>query len=407
MPKCLVCSSPITTFVDFGDMPIANDFSKKQDTKGDYLFRMQVGFCENCYMVQLLEQPDREKMFHENYAFFASTSSYMVEHFKRFSESVTTKLNLNRNSLVVELGSNDGIMLQHFKNADIGCLGVEPSENVAEKAREKGIEVISEFFDLDLAKSISNSHRKADAILGANVFCHIPYINSVYEGVKALLDKDGIFSFEDPYIGDILQKSSFDQIYDEHVFLYSAHSVKELGEIHGLELIEVEYQITHGGSMRYTLAHKGAKEVGESVTHLLMKEEKLGLNTNQAYKEFSVNVDKIKNDLIKLLLDLKEKGKKVVGYGATSKSTTVTNYFGITPDLVSAIYDTTPTKHNTFSPGAKIPVLPYEEFRESDPDYVLLFAWNHAEEIMKKEKDFVRGDRKWIVYVPEAKILND
>ncbi len=407
MSKCLVCSSPFTPFVDFGDMPIANDFSKKQDTKGDYLFRMQVGFCENCYMVQLLEQPDREKMFHENYAFFASTSSYMVEHFRRFSESVTTKLNLNRNSLVVELGSNDGIMLQHFKNADIGCLGVEPSENVAEKAREKGIEVISKFFDLDLATSISDSHGKADAILGANVFCHIPYINSVYEGVIALLDKDGIFSFEDPYIGDILKKSSFDQIYDEHVFLYSAHSVKELGEIHGLELIDVEHQITHGGSMRYTLAHKGAKEVDESVTYLLMKEQELGLNTNQAYKEFSNNVDKIKDDLIKLLINLKEKGKKVVGYGATSKSTTVTNYFGITPDLVTAIYDTTPTKHNTFSPGAKIPVLPYEEFRESDPDYVLLFAWNHSEEIMKKEKDFVRGDRKWIVYVPEAKILDD
>tara|TARA_Y100001958_G_C20884236_1_gene313189 strand:- start:226 stop:642 length:417 start_codon:yes stop_codon:yes gene_type:complete len=138
-----------------------------------------------------------------------------------------------------------------------------------------------------------------------------------------------------------------------------------------------------------------------------MKEQELGLNTNQAYKEFSNNVDKIKDDLIKLLINLKEKGKKVVGYGATSKSTTVTNYFGITPDLVTAIYDTTPTKHNTFSPGAKIPVLPYEEFRESDPDYVLLFAWNHSEEIMKKEKDFVRGDRKWIVYVPEAKILDD
>ncbi len=407
MPKCLVCSSPFASFVDFGDMPIANDFSKKQDTKGDYSFRMQVGFCENCYMVQLLEQPDREKMFHENYAFFASTSSYMVEHFKRFSESVTNKLSLNRNSLVVELGSNDGIMLQHFKNADIGCLGVEPSENVAEAAREKGIEVVSEFFDLELAKTISNTHKKADAILGANVFCHIPYINSVYEGVKALLDKEGIFSFEDPYIGDIIQKTSFDQIYDEHVFLYSAHSVKELGEIHGLELIDVEHQITHGGSMRYTLAHQGVKEVEASVSNLLKKEKDLGLNTSQAYKDFSNNVDKIKDDLIKLLLDLKKKGKKVVGYGATSKSTTVTNYFGITPELVTAIYDTTPTKQNTFSPGAKIPVLPYEEFRDSNPDYVLLFAWNHAEEIMDKEKDFMKDDRKWIVYVPEAKILDD
>jgi len=407
MSNCLICNSPFDPFIDFGDMPIANDFSTQEDSTDDYTFRMQVGFCSECYMVQLLEQPDREKMFHENYAYFASTSNYMVDHFKSFSDSITSKNNLDKDSLVVELGSNDGIMLQHFLANNIGCLGVEPSENVANVSREKGIEVISEFFDLDLARFISKNYKKADAILGANVFCHIPYIHSVYEGVKILLDQEGIFVFEDPYIGDVIEKSSFDQIYDEHVFLYSALSVQKLGLMHGLELIEVEPQSTHGGSMRYTLAHEGVKKVGKSVADLIKNEKELGLHKRAAYSDFSDNVNKIKRDLMNILVKVKNEGKKVVGYGATSKSTTVINYFGISSELVEAIYDTSPTKHNTFSPGAKIPVLPYQEFRESDPDFILLFAWNHAKEIMEKEKDYVNGNKKWIMYVPEAKILND
>jgi methylation protein EvaC len=328
----------------------------------------------------------------------------MKEHFKRFANSVSELQGLDESSFVVEVGSNDGIMLQNFVTDNIPCLGVEPSKNVAQVAREKGIEVITEFFDQPLAENIIATHQKADAILSANVMCHIPYMHSIYDGVKVLLKDDGVFIFEDPYLGEVIEKTSFDQIYDEHVFLFSALSISQLANMHNLELIDVEYQITHGGSMRYTIAHKGAKKVSENVTNLIKREKKLGLDSPKAYSSFADDVDQIKSDLIKLLTTLKDKGKKVVAYGATSKSTTVANYFGITPDLVECIYDTTPIKQNKFSPGMHIPVLPYEQFRDSDPDYVLLFAWNHAVEIMKKEEDYMSNSKHWITYIPKVEI---
>ena len=405
MSKCLICDSEYSSFVDFGVMPIANAFATKEQIKNEYTFPMKVGFCGNCNMVQLVEQPDREKMFHENYAFFSSTSNYMKEHFKLFTNSVSELQDLNENSFVVEVGCNDGILLENFIIENIPCLGVEPSENVAQVAMEKGIEVITQFFDRPLAEHILQSHQKADAILSANVMCHIPYIHSIYDGVKTLLKEDGVFIFEDPYLGEIIEKTSFDQIYDEHVFLFSALSVNYLANMHDLELVNVEPQITHGGSMRYTIAHKGIKTVSQNLIKLIDQEKKLGLDKKQSYLGFTDNVNKIKNDLINLLTKLKNDGKKVVAYGATSKSTTVTNYFGITPDLVECIYDTTPIKQNKLSPGAHIPVLPYDQFRESDPDYVLLFAWNHATEIMKKESDYMGHDRHWITYIPNVKVI--
>ena len=405
MSKCLICDSEYSSFVDFGVMPIANAFATKEQIKNEYTFPMKVGFCGNCNMVQLVEQPDREKMFHENYAFFSSTSNYMKEHFKLFTNSVSELQDLNENSFVVEVGCNDGILLENFIIENIPCLGVEPSENVAQVAMEKGIEVIMKFFDRPLAEHILQSHQKADAILSANVMCHIPYIHSIYDGVKTLLKEDGVFIFEDPYLGEIIEKTSFDQIYDEHVFLFSALSVNYLANMHDLELVNVEPQITHGGSMRYTIAHKGIKTVSQNAIKLIDQEKKLGLDKKQSYLSFTDNVNKIKNDLINLLTKLKNDGKKVVAYGATSKSTTVTNYFGITPDLVECIYDTTPIKQNKLSPGAHIPVLPYDQFRESNPDYVLLFAWNHATEIMKKESDYMGNNRHWITYIPNVKVI--
>ena len=404
MSKCLICESEYQPFVDFGDMPIANAFATKKELEDEYTFPMRVGFCESCNMVQLVEQPGREKMFHENYAFFSSTSNYMKEHFKRFADSVSELQVLDENSFVVEVGSNDGIMLQNFVAGGVPCLGVEPSENVAKIAIDKGIEVVSEFFDRTLAEKISKTHQKADAILSANVMCHIPYMHSIYDGVKTLLKESGVFIFEDPYLGEIIEKTSFDQIYDEHVFLFSALSINKLANMHDLELINVEPQITHGGSMRYTLAHKGVKTVSKNVATLIEQEVGLGLDNKKSYLGFTDSVNKIRGDLIELLKKLKKEGKKVVAYGATSKSTTVTNYFGITPELVECIYDTTPIKQNKYSPGAHIPVLPYDQFRKSNPDYVLLFAWNHSEEIMKKEIDYMGSNRHWITYIPEVKI---
>ena len=405
MKKCLICSNDYRPFVDFGRMPIANAFSSKKELENEYFFDMKVGFCESCKMVQLLEQPNREKMFHDSYAFFSSTSSYMIKHFKKFANTVTSLQSLNEKSFVVEIGCNDGIMLQNFLSDDIPCLGVEPSKNVAYVAMDKGIKVMTEFFDELLAEKILKIHQQADAILSANVMCHIPYMHSIYEGVKTLLKEDGVFIFEDPYLGEIIEKTSFDQIYDEHVFLFSALSVSHIANMHDLELVNVEPQITHGGSMRYTIAHKGVKKATKEVLSLIEKEKHMGLDTKEAYLDFANNVNNIKRNLIELLTKLKSEGKKVVAYGATSKSTTVTNYFDISPKLIECIYDTTPIKQNKYSPGAHIPVLPYEQFRSSDPDYVLLFAWNHAEEIMKKESEYMGNTRKWITYIPNVMVI--
>ena len=407
MNKCLICREKIEEFINFGKQPIANGFLNEEQFSNEYFFDMMVGFCPNCKMVQLFEQPNREQMFHEDYAFFSSTSSYMKEHFSNFADSVIKLQSLKEDSLVVEIGCNDGIMIQNFMQKGIGHLGVEPSKNVAQVARNKGINVTTEFFDKDLAQDTISKYGKADAILSANVMCHIPYMHSIFEGIEKLLKDDGVFIFEDPYAGDIIQKASFDQIYDEHTFLFSVMSVSYLADMHNLEVIDTEYQITHGGSMRYTLAHKGKKTISKNVAKQFQKEKDLGLDTLEAYQEFTDKVLVVKSDLMGLLNQLKDEGKKVVAYGATSKSTTVTNFFGITPEYIEFICDTTPTKHNKFSPGAHIPIVPYENFRESKPDYVVLFAWNHEKEIMEKEKEYMNSNGiKWIMYVPDVRIVD-
>ena len=404
MNRCLVCKNIVKPFINFGEMPIANAFICKKDINTEYKFELKIGFCNECKMVQLFEQPAREKMFHENYSFFSSTSNYMIEHFKNFYRTVKLKQNLNDKSFVLELGCNDGILLNNFKKSNIGCLGIEPSENVADVAIEKGLNIIKEFFDKNLAEKILSKFSKTDTILSANVICHIPYIHSIFGGVKTLLKENGLFIFEDPYLGDVIEKTSFDQFYDEHVFLFSAISVRYIANLYDLELIDVDPQITHGGSMRYTIAHKNSKQISTKVSKLIAKETNNGLDNMQTYTSFETKVNKIKKDLIDLLKELKKNGKKIVAYGATSKSTTVTNYFGIDSSLIESIYDNTPIKQNKVSPGKYIPILPYEQFRNSNPDYVLLFAWNHSREIFEKEREYMGKHRKWITYIPHVKI---
>lgn len=404
MKPCLICNTPIEPFMSFGKMPIANGFLTPEQYSEEYFFELKTAFCPHCKMVQLTELVDERKMFHENYAFFSSTSVRMAEHFQRFAEGVMKDYLDPSDPFVVEIGSNDGIMLQNFARDGVRHLGIEPSANVAEVARGKGIRTISEFFNEDLARRIVAEHGQADAFLGANVMCHIPYLHSVAAGIRILLKPRGVLMFEDPYMGDIVQKTSYDQIYDEHAFYFSVASVSHLFGEHGLEVIDVQPQNVHGGSMRYVIAHKGARPVSAVVAMQRAKEEALGLHRAETYDQLRRNIETSRDELLALLRDLKRQGKRVVGYGATSKSTTVTNYCGITPDLVEFISDTTPIKQGKFSPGAHIPVRPYGAFQESYPQYALLFAWNHAEEIMAKEQKFRDAGGKWINYVPEVQV---
>jgi methylation protein EvaC len=392
--------------IDFGRQPLGNGFLLPDQFEDEHFFPMRVGFSDKSMMLQLIDQPAPELMFHENYAFLSGTSKHMEQHFREFAQQLMgSKCLDNDDPFVVELGCNDGIMLKNFAQSNVRHLGIEPAKNVATIANGKGVRTLSEFFTESVAQRILESDGQADAIIAANVLCHIPDIRHVIAGIRALLKPTGVLVFEDPYLGDVISKTSYDQVYDEHVFLFSGHSVQYLFGLYDMELIDVQPQKTHGGSMRYHLAQTGAYPVQESVSKILENEKKLGLNRASSFCDFSRKVEQSRVDLVSLLQDLKSQGKRIAGYGATSKSTTILNYCNIGPDLIEFISDTTPIKQGKFTPGMHIPVKPYDTFVANPPDYAVLFAWNHAEEIMAKENGFMEGGGRWIVHVPKVGVL--
>lgn len=404
--KCRVCNEKLSKIIDFGSQPLGNGFLGKSEFKNEFFFPMKLGFSEKSKMIQLFHQPEPERMFHDEYAFFSSTSKYMSKHFEDFSEFVISSGYLEfKNPFVIELGCNDGILLKNFALAGIKHLGIEPSVNVAKEANKNGVSTINEFFSEELAKRILNQYGKVDAFMAANVMCHLPEISDVVRGIKILLKDKGVVIFEDPYLGDVIKKTSYDQIYDEHVFLFSAISVNYLFNLHGMELIDLYPQKTHGGSMRYVLSKKGAYKPSERVFETIKNEKILGLDNLEKFFEFSKKVEKSKHNLITLLQELKDTGKVIAGYAATSKSTTVLNYCGIGQNLIDYICDTTPIKQGKYSPGMHIPVVSHNHFINNPPDFALLLAWNHSEEILEKEKNFINRGGSWITHVPEVKII--
>ena len=403
MSQCLICGQGVEPFMSFGRMPIANGFLTRDQFAEEPFFELAAGFCPGCKMVQLTELVEPQKMFHENYAFYSSTSSRMAAHFEALANHIRNT-HLGPDPFVVELGSNDGILLRHFANAGIRHLGIEPSANVAAAARQNGVETLSEFFSESLAERIVSEHGQADVFVGANVMCHIPTLHNVVAGIAKLLKSSGVLIFEDPYLGDIVERTSYDQIYDEHAFYFSVMALDYVFAQHGLEIVDVEPQPTHGGSMRYTVGHRGRHTVSARTVAQGTKEEALGLAKQETYTSFRQRVERSRLELIALLRKLHHSGKRVAGYGATSKSTTVTNYCGITPDLVEFISDTTPIKQGKFSPGTHIPIRPHADFRANYPDFALLFAWNHADEIRANERPFVAAGGQWIVYVPKVMV---
>lgn len=393
--------------MSFGRMPIANGFLDAGEIAGEYFFELAPAFCERCGMVQLVEQPEPQRMFHAHYAFHSGTSRTMQAHFAAFAASVIGgSLRGRGHPFVVELGSNDGTMLQHFKSHGIRHLGVEPSINVADIARERGIDTVSAFFDRALAERIVAERGRADAVLAANVMCHIADLPSVAAGVALLLEPDGVFIFEDPYLGAMIEKTAYDQIYDEHVFMFSVTSVARAFAPHGLVLVDVQAQPTHGGSMRYVLVPAGSRAVSPAVERWRALEEAQALDRPATYDRFRRACERSRADLMRLLNEMRDRGRRVVGYGATSKSTTVTNYCGITRDHIAFIADTTPIKQGKLSPGAHIPVRPAEDFSRPYPDCALLFAWNHEAEIRDKERAFTAGGGRFINYVPDVRVAS-
>jgi len=328
----------------------------------------------------------------------------MAVHFKKIADEIKEQLKGKEDPFVVELGCNDGIMLKHLANDGMKHLGIEPSGNVAEMARKNNVEVSEEFFHKMTAEDIKKKYGQADVICGSNVFCHIENINSVFEGVSVLLKDDGVLFFEDPYMYDIVNKSSFDQMYDEHVYYYSGLSVRELVKRHGLQLVNMVHQEVHGGSMRYYIKKGDGHDVSQAVESFVQKEIDLKMDCEEGYLNFKKNVDHICSDLKEMLRKIKNSGNRVVGYGATSKSTTLLNYAQIGPDLIDYICDITPSKIDKFTPGTHIPIKSYEAFKEDDLSHALLLAWNHKKEILKKEKDYRARGGKFITYFPKVMV---
>ncbi|WP_184837138.1 class I SAM-dependent methyltransferase [Allocatelliglobosispora scoriae] len=405
MFRCRVCGGKVQEFVDLGRQPTANGFLLPEEVDREFFFRLAVGVCELCTMVQLLEEVPQDLRYHGSYRYHASGSASHREHFaanaRRFMATELT----GADPFIVEIGCNDGVMLSTIAAAGVRHLGVEPSANVAELARAKGVTVLSEFFDQATATAIRAEHGPADVIFGANTICHIAHIGSVFQGIDALLGPNGVFIFEEPYLGTIVEGNAFDQIYDEHVFYFSVTSVQAMAEHFGFDLVNAEHIAMHGGEIRYTLARKGARKPAAAVNELLADELTRNLSEPETFAQFGRNVERIRHDLLAVLNKIKSDGKTVVGYGAPGKSSTVTNYCGIGTDLVPFVCDSTPAKQGHLVPGSHLPVRPPTAFADPYPDYALLFAWNHAEEIMAKEQAFRDAGGEWILFVPEVRVL--
>jgi len=323
----------------------------------------------------------------------------MVNHFKNYFEWVKKNF-LNKKSKIIEIGSNDGSFLKNFKKHKFEHLGFEPSKNVVDYSKKHSrVNVFNGFFNLNNVKKFKQYKSKTDLICAANVICHIPNLKEVIKCIDYLLSKKGVFVFEEPYLGSMFKKNSYDQIYDAHVFIFSLHSVRCIFKNFGFDLIDALVQKTHGGSMRYVIARSNQRNIKPSVKRLINNEKKLKLNKIDTCYKFKKKCEISKKNFVKKLNYYKAKGKKIAGYAASAKSTTVFNYCNIGPDVIDYIADSTKEKIGKFSPGQHIPVVSINHFRKNPPDISILCSWNHKNEITRKEKKFKRMGGKWISHV--------
>jgi methylation protein EvaC len=392
---CKITGKEIKSFINFGKMPIANGFLDKSQFKNEFFFNMEAGFSEEISLFQLNDHPKPKDMFNEKYPFFSGSSKYMEKHFKLYSDYLK-KLNNKSNLKIIEIGSNDGTMLKNFHGNNFKSIGFEPSKNVSDKAKSIGLNSINEFFNKDIIEDFKEFHSNTDIIYASNVICHIPDLNNLIECIDILLNKDGFFVFEEPYLGSMYEKTSYDQIYDEHIYMFSVISIKKIFELFNFKLVDVLPQITHGGSMRYIVKRKNQNFKSENLEKYLNIEKKNNLDNFEWCLKFKKNCEKSKLSLKNNLEKFKSQNLKICGYAATSKSTTILNYCKIGPHIIDFICDTTPEKIGKYSPGMHIPIVDMKTFQNEKPDAAYLFAWNHKNEILEKEKKY-KG--KWFSHV--------
>jgi 2-polyprenyl-3-methyl-5-hydroxy-6-metoxy-1,4-benzoquinol methylase len=388
-------------------MPPSNAYLSKEDLeKPEPKYPLRLLVCTNCWLVQTEDFVGRGELFPSHYAYFSSTSSSWLKHAADYCEAIISRLDLGPQSLVVEIASNDGYLLKNFQRAGIPCLGVEPTASTAAAAEALGIPVVREFFGGKVAQTLASEGRRADLIVGNNVFAHVPDINDFTLGLQALLKTEGVVTLEFPHLMKLLENCQFDTVYHEHFSYLSLHTTRRIFESVGLRIWSVEELSTHGGSLRIYGCHaNNPRKTDESVQRLEQKEKTYGLQDLNVYQNFQGRAEKIKKDLQRFLVNQKKTGKKVFGYGAAAKGNTLLNFAHVKSDLLPAVYDAAPSKQHKFMPGSKIPIRPQAEIQRDNPDCILILPWNIAEEIRQQNFESEKRGVRFVTAIPEIKIL--
>jgi SAM-dependent methyltransferase len=405
---CRGCNKELNhQFLDLGASPPSNAYlNEKTINLPEIFYPLRVLVCDACWLVQTEDFALPGDLFDKDYAYLSSTSSSWLEHCKEFANCMIKDLGLNSQSFVVEIAANDGYLLQNFKNADIPCLGVEPTQGTAEIAKRKGISIIQDFFTKNLAREMLTTKGAADLIIANNVLAHVPDINDFVAGIKELLKEDGIASFEFPHFLNLLQENQFDTVYHEHFSYLSVIAINNVFSSNGLKITRIEKLQTHGGSLRVIAQRQscGDAKVDTSVQKFIDLEINAGLTSIDTYLKFQDKVIEVKNEFIKFLLTVYSENKKVIAYGAAAKGNTLINFAGIRPDLISFVVDRSEFKIGKWMPGSRIPILEEKWIDSIKPDYILILPWNIKKEVMSQLSSVREWGCKFVTAIPKIEV---
>ena len=403
--NCRICfSKNIYKFFTFGKVPLAGGFLKKKDLSKEKLYPLSVMFCRNCSEVQICENISSKILFND-YRFTSSTTKTLSNHFKMYANEIKKNF-LKKNSLVVEFGSNDGVLLKPFKDLGVNAVGVEPASNIAKIAKKKGLTIFNNFFNLEVTKKIKKKFGYADIICANNVFAHMDDIHKPMKGIKFLLKDDGLFVIEVHYLVDLLKKYQFDMIYHEHFMYHSLIALETLFKKYQMKIFNVKKIKTHSGSIRVFVQNfSGKRKENINVKKMINEEKRIGINKIKTYQKFETQINIKKKKLVKILKELKKQKKTIGGYGASGRATMIINYYGI-ENFIDYVFDASIERIGRIIPGTKIPIINSFNINKKRPDYVIMFAYNYKKEIMNKEKKFIKEGGKFIIPLPEPKIVN-
>ena len=404
---CRICKGKnLKKVISLSPTPPANAFlTKNALKKKEQFFPLQVNFCLDCGQLQLTHVVSPELLF-KNYVYVSSTSPVFVEHFEEYANDLIKRFKLNKDSLVVDIGSNDGILLKPLKKNGVRVVGIDPAVSIAKKATKGGIKTFPNFLTVKIAKKIIKGYGPADVVCANNAFAHINDLDEIVDSVKILTKEDGVLVIEFPYLIDFIKKNYFDLIYHEHLSYLSIRCLNEIFKRFKMEIFDVKKVNSHGGSVRVYIKKTGSKyKVQLTVKNLLDNEKKLGLDNVNTYLKFAKKIEENRHKLISLLKKLKQQGKTIVGYGAPAKGNTLLNYFNIGPKIFDYIVDDSRYKQGLYTPGTHILVVPFSKISETKPDYILILAWNFAQPLMKKLENFKKSGGRFIIPVPQAHIV--